>query len=117
MARPSSSKGSRLTAEERQLEQRRTENLRLQQELEKKLQRLPVQLAEQEEKKRAQAHQRAASAGRAISSHMGRSTPRGRGKNRPLPSRERWAAQRNTLLLLFALAVIFFLLWNVIPSK
>ena len=115
MARPPSSKASKLSAEERQLEQLRAENLRLQQELEKKLKRLPVQLAAQEEQKRAQAHRRAVSAGPAISSRMGQ---RGRGKNRALsmPSRQRWVAQRNTILLLLALGVIFFLLWRVIPS-
>lgn len=117
MARQSSSKPSRLSAEERQLEQMRADIMRQQQELEKKLKRLPVQFAEQEEQKRAQAHRRAAQAGPAISSRLGRGG-RGRGKNRALrmPSRERWIAQRNTLLLILALAVIFFLLWRVIPS-
>jgi len=115
MARPSPSKGSRLTAEERQLEKLRAENLRLQQELEKKLKRLPVQLAAQEEQKRALAHRRAVSAGPAIPSRMGQ---RGRGKNRSgrLPSRERWAAQVKTIILIIALAVIFALLWRAVPS-
>lgn len=114
MARPSPSRGSRLTAEERLLEKQRAEILRQQQELEKKLKRLPVQLAEKQEHKRIQAHRRAVEAGPAISSRLGH---RGRGKSRSgrLPSRERWAAQVKTIILIIALAVIFGLLWQAIP--
>lgn len=115
MARSSSSKASRLTADERLLEQRHAEILRKQKELEKRLIHIPVQLAEQKEKKRKQAHQRAKDAGRTISSRPG-------GKRLPLrtrhmPSRQTWVAKRNTMILLIALGIIFFLLWNVIPTS
>ena len=117
MARHPSSKASRLSAEERQLEQLHAENLRQQQELEKKLKRLPLQIAAEQEQKRAYAHRRAVTAGQPISLRPG--TGRGRGKNRTLrmPSRERFSAQIKTAILLIALAVIFFLLWHAVPTQ
>lgn len=115
MARFSSSKGSRLTADERRLEQLHAETLQKQRELEKKLQRLPVQLAAQKEAQRKQDYQRAKDAGRPISSR-----PRGKGlrvRTRQMPSQQTWAAKRNTLILLLVLGLIVFLLWNVIPTN
>ena len=120
MARPPSSKASRLSAEERQLEQLHADILRQQQELEKKLKRLPVEIAAQAEQKRARDHQHNLYAGPVISSRPGRAgSSRGRGKNRSLemPSRQRFYAQIKTAILLITLAVIFFLLWrSVVPS-
>lgn len=118
MAKPPSSKASRLSTEERQLEQMRADILRQQQELEKKLKRLPVQLAAQEEEKRVQAHKRAASAGPAISSRMGRGGRSGKGRNKTLrmPSRERRSAQIKTIAFVIILAIIVFFLLNVIPK-
>jgi len=120
MARPPSSKVSRLSAEERLLEQRRAELIQQQQELQRKLIRIPAEIAAQAEQKRARAHQRAVSAGPVISSRPGRSgSSRSRGKNRSLhmPSRQRFYAQVKTAILLVILAVIFFLLWrSVVPS-
>ena len=115
MARLSSSKASRLSADERRLEQLHAETLQKQKELEKKLKRLPVQLAEQKEEKRKQAHQRAKDAGRTISSRPG--GKRHRLQTRNMPSRQTWVAKRNTLILLLALGIIVFLLWNVIPTS
>lgn len=109
----SKARATRLSAEEQQLERLQAENLRQQQTLEKRLKRLPVELAAQQEKKRAQTHQRAVAAGRAISSGTGR---RKKGERKKLPSRRRWAAQIKTLVLLAALALIFILLWHSFPS-
>lgn len=114
MARLSSSKESRLTADERLLAQRHAENLQKQKELKKRLERLPAQLAEQKEEKRKQAHQRAKDAGRTISSRPG--SKRLRVQTRHMPSQKARVAKRNTLILLLALGIIVFLLWNVIPT-
>ncbi len=112
MARSSSSKASGLTNAERQLEELHAETLRKQRELEKKLKHLPVQLAEQKERKREQAHQRAVSAGPAISSRPG-GGGRGRSRGRQMPSKKRGIAKRKTLILLLALGIMVFLLWNI----
>ncbi len=117
MARPPSSKVSRLSAEERQLEQLHAEVLRKQQELEKKLIRIPAQIAAQEELKRAQAHERAVSAGPTISSGMGRGGSGRKPKKKRLPSRVLFSARIKTAILLLILAVIFFLLWqSIVPA-
>jgi hypothetical protein len=115
MAKPSGSKASRLSAEERQLEEMRSEILRKQQELEKRLKILPAVMEQQEAQKREADRRRAASAGRAISAYPSSRTRRGRGKNLRTPSRQRTAAKIKTAALLIALAIIFFVLWNSIP--
>jgi hypothetical protein len=117
MAKPTGSNPSRLAAEERLLEQQREEILRKAQELEKKLKLLPTVMEAQEEQKRELAKRRAASAGRAISPYaMGGSGRRTRAKSLHTPSRQRLAAQLKTAALLIALAIIFLLLWRVVPS-
>lgn len=117
MAKSPGSKPSRLAAEERVLDQRREEIMRRAQELEQKLKVLPTVIEAQEEQKRALAKRRAASAGRAISPYaMGGGGRRTRAKSMPTPSRQRYAAQVKTMALLIALAIIFVLLWRVVPS-
>ncbi|HEY5706271.1 MAG TPA: hypothetical protein VIS96_11920 [Terrimicrobiaceae bacterium] len=117
MAKSTGSKPSRLAAEERQLEQQREEILRRAQELEKKLKLLPTVMEAQEEQKRELAKRRAASAGRAISPYaMGGGGRRTRAKSLHTPSRQRFAAQVKTAVLLIALVIIFLLLWRVVPS-
>ena len=117
MAKPTGSNPSRLAAEERLLEQQREEILRRAQELERKLKLLPTVMEAQEEQKRELAKRRAASAGRAISPYaMGGGGRRTRGKSLHTPSRQRLAAQLKTAALLIALAIIFLLLWRVVPS-
>ena len=111
-------KASRLSAEEDQLEKQRHEIMRRQQELEKRLKHIPVVLEQQEEQRRKIAKLRAAAAAPAISSQPGRSSQRrSRGKTRSLPSRQRTAAKIKTLTLLVILAIIFFILWNKIPTS
>jgi len=117
MAKSPGSKPSRLAAEERMLEQQREEILRRAQELEQKLKLLPTVIEAQEEQKRALAKRRAASAGRAISPYaMGGGGRRTRVKSQHTPSRQRYAAQVKTAALLIALAIIFLLLWRVVPT-
>ena len=117
MPKPSGSRASRLSAEERQLEEQRAEILRKQQELEKKLRILPAVLEQQKAQKREEDRRRAVSAGRAISSYpMARGGRRGRGKNLRTPSRQRWAAKIRTMALLALLAIILIVLWHRIPS-
>jgi len=120
MARPPSSKAFRLSAEESQLEQLHAENLRQQQELRKKLIRIPAQIAAQKEQKRREDRERAESAGRAISSGRGRGRSKRsqeKGRSYELPSRVLFSVQIKTAILLTALAGIFFLLWHAVPSK
>lgn len=117
MRKSSGSKASRLSAEERQLEDMRSEILRKQQELEKRLKILPAVMEQQEAQKREADRRRAVSAGRAISSYPGsRGGRRGRGKDLRTPSRQRTAAKIKTAALLLALAIILIVLWNSIPS-
>jgi hypothetical protein len=117
MAKPAGSKPSRLAAEERLLEQQREDILRRAQELEKKLKLLPTVMEAQEEQKRELAKRRAASAGRAISPYaMGGGGRRTHPKSLHTPSRQRFAAQLKTAALLIALAIIFLLLWRVVPA-
>ncbi len=114
MAKRPNSKATRLSAEERLLEQQRAEVMRRQQLLEKRLKVLPAVMEAQEEQKRELSRRRAAEGGRAISPSMGR-TGQKRRKALRMPSKERWYAKSQTLLLLAILAVIVFLLWNTIP--
>ena len=118
MAKSPGPKPSRLAAEERALEQQREEVLRRKQEVERKLKLLPSVIEAQEEQKKELSKRRAAAAGRAISPYaMGRASRRTRrGGNLHTPSRQRFAAQIKTATLLFALAIIFFILWRVVPS-
>ena len=98
MAKPSGSKASRLAAEERMLEQQREEIMRRTQELEQKL--------------------KSSSAGRAISPYtLGGGGRRTRARGTQTPSRQRYAAQVKTMALLIALAIIFTLLWRVVPAS
>lgn len=117
MPKPSGSKGSRISAEERQLEQQRSELLRKQQELKVRLERLPAVLAEQEAEQRKR---RAAAAGPAISPYVGRSGgKRARAaRNRTLrtPRRERWITLLKTYGWLLALAIMIFMLLQVLPK-
>jgi hypothetical protein len=117
MPKPSGSKASRLSAEERQLEQQRDELLRKQQELKVRLERLPAVLAEQEAEQRKR---RAAAAGPAISPYVGRSGgKRGRAernRTRRTPRRERWITQLKTFGWLLILGVIIFMLFQVLPK-
>jgi hypothetical protein len=116
MAKPTGPKPNRLAAEERALEQQRDEILRKAQELERKLKLLPTVMEAQEEQKRELAKRRAASAGRAISPYtMGGAGRRTRSRSMHTPSRQRFAAQVKTAALLIALAIIFLLLWRVVP--
>lgn len=116
MAKRPNSKITRISAEERQLEQQRAEVMRRQQLLEKRLKVLPAVMEAQEEQKRELSRRRAAEGGRAISPSMGRNGRRGaRSKALRMPSRERWYAKTQTLVLLVILAIIVFLLWNTIP--
>ena len=104
MAKSSGSKPSRIAAEERMLEQQREEIMRKTQELEQKLKVLPTVIE-------------AASAGRAISPYtLGGGGRRTRAKGTQTPSRQRYAAQIKTMALLIALAIIFTLLWRVVPA-
>jgi|GEM_PF-1959260 len=102
-------------ADERRLEQLHAETLQKQKELEKKLKRLPAKLAEQKEEKRKQALQKAKEAGRTISFRPGGKPHRIQTRN--MPSRQTRGAKRNTVILLLALGIIVFLLWNVIPTS
>lgn len=117
MAKPSRSKASRLSAEERQLEQQREELLRKQQELKVRLERLPAVLAEQEAEQRKR---RAAAAGPAISPYVGRgSGKRGRAtRNRTMrtPRREWWITLLKTYGWLLALGIMIFMLLQVLPK-
>ena len=118
MPKPSGSKGSRLSAEERQLEQQRNELLRKQQELKVRLERLPAVLAEQEAEQRKR---RAAAAGPAISPYVGRNGGGKRartGRNRTMrtPRREHWITLLKTYGWLLALAGIIFMLLQVLPK-
>jgi hypothetical protein len=116
MPRPSGSKAGRLTAEERQLEQMQADLLRKQEELQRRLQRLPVALAEKED---AQRKQRAKAAAPAISPTFGRNPgKRSRRPNRSLctPSRERWITKLKTFGWLIILGIIIFMLLKVIPT-
>jgi septal ring factor EnvC (AmiA/AmiB activator) len=116
MPRPSGSKAGRLTAEERQLEQIQEELLRKQQELKRRLERLPVALAEKEDKRRKQ---RAQAAGPAISPNFGRPTgkrPRRGNRSMITPSRERWLTKLKTFGWLLILGIIVFMLLKVIPT-
>jgi len=123
MAKRPNSKASRLSAEERVLEQQRDEIVRKQQELERRLKRLPAAIEAQEEQKRELAKRRAAAAAPAISPYVSRGgrggTRRLRAKTRTLrtPSKERMAAKLRTLSLLIALAVIFYLLLRAVPTS
>jgi hypothetical protein len=117
MAKSSGSKG-RLAAEEHMLEQQREEIMRRTQELERKLKVLPTVIEAQEEQRRALAKHRAASAGRAISPYtLGGGGRRTRARGTQTPSRQRYAAQVKTMALLIALAIIFTLLWRVVPAS
>ena len=113
MPRPSP-KGSRLSAEERQLEQQRAEIMRKQQELEKRLKRLPAVLEAQEQQKRDETKRRAAMAGPAISPDMRRVGKRSVKQRRSLPSQERRQAQFRTLLFVIILIGISLMLWRVL---
>jgi hypothetical protein len=117
MAKKSGSKSSRLSAEERLLEEQRDALLRKQQELKVRLERLPAVLAEQEAEQRKR---RAAAAGPAISPYVGRGGgKRSRSaKNRTLrtPSKERWITRWKTFGWLLFLAVIVFMLLRIIPT-
>jgi len=117
MPKPSGSKGSRLSAEERQLEQQRAELLRKQQELKVRLERLPAVLAEQEAEQRKR---RAAAAGPAISPYVGRNSGKRsrtvRNRTMRTPRRERWITLLKTYGWLLALAVIIFMLLQVLPK-
>jgi hypothetical protein len=117
MAKSSESKASRLAAEERMLEQQREEIMRKTQELEQKLKFLPTVIEAQEEQRRVLAKRRAENAGRAISPYtMGGGGRRTRARGTQTPSRQRYAAQIKTMALLIALAIIFTLLWRVVPA-
>lgn len=118
MRRSNGSKGSRLSAEEKSLENQHAEILRQKEKLENKLKLLPAVLQAQEEQRREMARRQAASAGPAISPYIGRSTRRAREKNRVrrTPSQARWAAKAKTLGLLIVLAVIFLLIYKTIPT-
>ena len=118
MPKPSGSRAGRLSAEERLLEEQRSEILRKQQELEKRLKVLPAVMEQQQAQKREADRRHAASAGRAISSYPNSRAGRSRrGKNLRTPSRQRTAAKIKTVALLIALAIIFIVLWNSIhPS-
>jgi hypothetical protein len=99
------------------LEQRREEILRRAQELEQKLKILPSVMEAQEQQKRALAKHRAQSAGKVISPYaMGGGGRRTRARSMHTPSRQRYIAQVKTMALLIALAIIFVLLWRVVPS-
>jgi hypothetical protein len=117
MPKPFGSKASRLTAEERLLEQQREALLRKQQELKVRLERLPAVLAEQEAEQRKR---RAAAAGPAISPYVGRGGgKRGRAaRNRTMrtPRREWWITLLKTYGWLLALAAIIFMLFQVLPQ-
>jgi|GEM_PF-2765520 hypothetical protein len=116
MPRPFRSKASRLTAEERKLEQQREELLRKEQELRVRLERLPAVLAEQEAEQRKR---RAAAAGPAISPYIGRGgSKRGRPTRgtRRTPRRERWITLLKTYGWLLALGIMIFMLLQVLPK-
>jgi hypothetical protein len=117
MPKPSGSKGSRISAEERQLEQQRDELLRKQQELKVRLERLPAVLAEQEAEQRKR---RAAAAGPAISPYVGRNGGKrartARNRTMRTPRRERWITLLKTYGWLLALAAIIFMLFRVLPT-
>lgn len=115
MAKRPGPKASRLSAEERLLEQQREEVLRRQQMLEKRLKVLPAVMEAQEEQKRELSRRRAAEGGRAISPSMGRGTRRLRAKTLRTPSSERWYAKAQTLLLIAILIIIGLLLWHTVP--
>jgi len=117
MAKPSRSKPSRLAAEEHLLEKQREDLLRKQQELEKKLVRLPAVLEAQEELKRQQARQRAAAARPPISDSRRMRRNKGPSRTFRTPSRQRNNAKIWTLILLAVLAIIGFMLWNIIPTS
>ena len=93
--------------------------MRRTQELEQKLKVLPTVIEAQEEQRRALAKRRAASAGRAISPYTlaGGGGRRTRARGTQTPSRQRYAAQVKTMALLIALAIIFTLLWRVVPAS
>jgi len=114
MARPPSSKAFRLSAEESQLEQLHAENLRQQEELRKKLIRIPARIAAEKEQKRKDDRERAESGGRGGGKPK---RPPGKGRSYQLPSRVLFFMQIKTAILLTALAGIFFLLWHAVPSK
>lgn len=118
MGKPNGSKGSRLSAEEKSLENRHAEILRQKEKLETRLKLLPAVLQAQEEQKREMARRQAAAAGPAISPYVGRGARRSREKNRArrMPSRERWAAKLKTIGLLILLAIIFLLIYKTIPT-
>ena len=79
---------------------------------------LPTVIEAQEEQRRALAKHRAASAGRAISPYtLGGGGRRTRARGTQTPSRQRYAAQVKTMALLIALAIIFTLLWRVVPAS
>jgi len=120
MAKPNGPKRSRLSAEEQLLERQRNEIVRRQEELERRLKQLPVVLEAQEQQKRALTERRAKEAAPAISPYMGSSMRRRsrttKGRSLRTPSRERFLVRSKTILLLFILAVIVWLLMRQIPS-
>jgi hypothetical protein len=117
MARQNGSRGSRLNAEEQSLEKQRSEILRKQVELERRLKQLPVVIEKQQEKQRQLKRHRAVVAAPAISPDirpLGRRSRKGTQKR--LPSSQIYAAQVKTLLLIAILVGILVLLWNAMPS-
>lgn len=115
MPRPSS-KGSRLSAEERLLEQQRAEILRKQQELEKRLKRLPAVLEAKEQQRRDETKRRAALAGPALSPDMRPVGRRASPRRRELPSQKLRQVQFRTLLFVLILAGISLMLWRVLST-
>lgn len=109
---------SRLTAEERLIEEKRAEVLRRQRELEQKLVKLPAAIAENQRRLQMESRERARRASPPISSGRVRSSGR-RGPRRPssTPARRARAARIQALALLALLALILFLVWRAIPAS
>lgn len=117
MARPSTARSNRLSAEELRLQKAADELRRKEQDLEKQLRTLPAQFEARRSKERAQAMLRAKTASPAISLNgirRGRSA-KPNGKRRPLPARELQNARIKFLVLCLILATIGILLWRQLP--
>lgn len=117
MPRPSGSRGSRLKAEEQQLEKQREELMRKQQELERHLKKLPSVVEAREQKQRQLTRHRALVAAPAISPDirpLGRRTRRN--GPRRLPSSQLFQAQIKAIILLAIFIFVFILLWRSIPT-
>ncbi|MDX2079670.1 MAG: hypothetical protein SFU53_02710 [Terrimicrobiaceae bacterium] len=117
MARPT--RPTKLTAQERLLQQQEEELRRREQELQRKLKQIPAQLEEKRRRERELVRQRVAASTPAISLGGARATRSSRAqasRGRRLPASELQTARIKFIVLCVILATLVILLWRSIPT-